>query len=715
MAGPEIGRGGPLWGIAGRRKTCFGVRLQVAVLACLSLLLASCTCSKKETVIATDEEHDVEWVSTKTTGVGLECAGGHGFGICFPTRKHEVKTEIRTPAGSFKIRFSCGEDAKLVAEDGFERFAIKCGAEKWAILYKRKAGSAFLWRGAYQDQPVWEKVPPLHEVAHLIWRKSNRRTALVKELKKTKGHGAVADLLVRCPTCAGGQWKSAYFGLDEASKKRVRAALEKYLSSAKSPPAEVIRRGFSVLEPTTHPARIPAFTRHAVSFPDEKHITDALIGLMAYSEAEAAAELACKRIERHCGRGCELALAASTTACKGLNARLEKVQCSADLVCEQSVCATEALEDHWAKQFEELDASKQRRDQDARLLFLATIKRKLDGEVRRRVQRRLYQRDRSSESCKDALQVGEPCRCDEDALNYAACQATSNTAKTPFCRISINDQTERLTTTAVVSAKATRISYGRQLCLRMSDNTYRCTNSPRSAKHSAKPETGLELLDDGILRRGGKTTSSGIDLNIPARAKVSAIRQMADGVLYTTPDHVAHVRFSKRGGYARHRFKNIQGIALALGTACVLDEKRLQCWGPGSEHPFGTQYDVPHPMGDFDAVTGQRSAICARLPTKMARCWRGGKARDFPWTATDGFAGSGRFLCGLKGGKVLCADLNHDPPRARRVDLPERVTAVEVHDNFKCALAQSGRVYCSVNWLEPERLRWSKPPESERP
>ena len=628
-------------------------RLQVVALVCLGLLPASCTCSKKKTVIATDEEQGVEWVSTKTTGVGLECAGGHGFGICFPTKKRKVKTEIRTPDGSFKIWFSCGEDAKLVAEDGLERFAVKCGGEKWAILYKRKAGKAFLWRDAYQDPPVWEKVPPLHEVAHLIWQKSTRRTALVTELEKTRGHGAVADLLIKCPTCPGGQWKSAYSNLDAASKKRVRSGLEKYLSTAKSPPAEVIRRGFPILQPTTHPARIPFFTRHVDQFPNDNHVTDALIGLMSYSEAETASERACKSFTRFCGPGCELALAASISACGALKARLEKVQCSGDLVCGDQLCEPDQLQDHWATQFEALDADKRRRDKDAKLYFLAAIKRKLDGPMRRQSRRRLYQRDRSSDSCRDALRVGQPCRCNDAELEFAACKSSSLTAETRFCKININDRTERLTTTAVVSAKATRISYGRQLCVRMADATYRCANSPRSAKHSATPETGLELLDDGIVRRDGKTTSSGIDLGISADVRVTAIRRDVDAVLYTTPDDVAYVRFTKRGGYERHEFRDIKGIALASGTACVLDGKQLYCWGPGSDYPFGAQHDTPHPMGEFDAVTGQATRICRASAIEdrallraegKRRTSRGRRPRD-SWVG-------GRFLCGLKDGKA---------------------------------------------------------------
>ncbi|MEZ4222807.1 MAG: hypothetical protein R3B13_17835 [Polyangiaceae bacterium] len=679
----------------------------LTALLVIGCLTPACTCSKKVTVLAEDEAHDVQWVSKETKRVTIGCAGGHGFGICFPTKDRKVVTEIHTPKEEFSVSFSCGNDAQIQAEPGLERFAMKCGPEKWGILYHRHEKTPFLWPEAYASVPDWKDVPPLHEVSHLVWPGGSRRE-LVKELRETEGDAAIEKLLSRCPDCPGSEWGMAYDELDDAARGRVRAALLAYLRDGKSVTADGIRRGFVILLPTKHAEVIPAFTRHLGKLPpSDNEVTDALIGLRSKENVEDAGRRACERVERGCGRGCDLALAASKQPCAALSSRLDRIRCASDALCDDVVCDEVALEKYWQSEFEALRPRGQLASPDARLLQLAARRRGIGAEQLRSIARQVYASPSDAPPCRDAPRAGARCQCDGDELRSSLCKTSEVRFSTEFCDVVISDKARTLAVTATVSANAKRFSFGSALCVEMADGTVRCASSPAYSA-SFRLEKHADLFEDGVLRRDGVYDANGDVLKIPAEAKVAQLRRDRDSSLFVDKSGALFVRFPQEATYQRHDVDDVRGLAIARGTACILQGQELSCWGP-DKLVFGESRPTPHSLGTFDAVSGEGNTICARSGAGRATCWKNGKTLEFAWPHHGSWVASSRFVCALDAGKVWCADLNDADPKPREVTLPESARELDLEANQGCALLASGKLSCWSNWDSPSPLRWHDP------
>jgi hypothetical protein len=679
--------------------------LRALVMLAVSSFWSGCTCSRTETLIAEDSENGVSWVRVQKSGLSVECAGGHGFGFCLPTSEQSVHTVIRTPDDSFPVSFSCFDEAAIVAEPSMKRFAMRCKTEKWALLI-RGSKKSLLWGDAFEELPEWSEVPPLHEVAHLVWQSTPDQAALIDELRATRGEAGLVDLLVATAGMEGDAWTTAYQTLSETDQQTAAAALEKHLRGSPVSSPGVVRRAFDALVPSKHEDRIPAFTRHLDSMPEDAHPEiDALIGLLSHTDPDTASKLACSRAATHCAAGCQLALAVSSAPCSALAERIDATRCAPALLCDQGVCPRAALDEYARGVFASLAPGADPPLRDPKLTLLAAERRGLAGPMHRSIERGRYSTDPVALSCGDAMQSGEPCRCDDDELAENVCQAKHNEATTTFCDVAIDDDRRRLRATSRFSAHAVRLSHGDQLCLEMKDTTIRCMPRWTSAR-ATRVLTDTALYGAGIvLGPEGASAGSGA-LDLPASpAPLDAARDLGV-VAFTAAGGTVHARFDK-GGRSEHRFDALTGWAVAHGTVCVLDAGRLQCWGPGTKGVLGAPYEAPHDLGAYEAVTGQRHAICARSDAKRATCWKNGKRFELAWPLASAFAGSARFLCGTDDGRVQCADLNLDAPRTEPVEMPEPVTAVDVHDNHLCALASSGRVYCWNGKGAAARLTWS--------
>jgi hypothetical protein len=135
---------------------------------------------------------------------------------------------------------------------------------------------------------------PMFEVAG-----SERRAALLAEVKRASGEAGVVKLLASAAYVDAREWDDAYAGLPAPRQAEVKQYLDALLS--KGAPTAGLRRAV-VLVPLRDPARAPALgarVRELVDPVREPRASAAMIRALAAMDAEAAAKLGCEVLAKN--------------------------------------------------------------------------------------------------------------------------------------------------------------------------------------------------------------------------------------------------------------------------------------------------------------------------------------------------------------------------------------------------------------------------------
>lgn len=131
------------------------------------LLMASCGVESTEETLAQHE--DIRVVQHRSQGHRLDCAGGHGIGLCWPHRVDDQRTTLHVGERTATLRCGPDPEAELVRDPGRTRVAIRCDAT-WHVAYL--AGANYLGVIAAPegfDGTAWDDVPSFDEARRALW------------------------------------------------------------------------------------------------------------------------------------------------------------------------------------------------------------------------------------------------------------------------------------------------------------------------------------------------------------------------------------------------------------------------------------------------------------------------------------------------------------------------------------------------------------------
>ncbi len=192
----------------------------------LAVVLAGCGVDVDETVLA--EAEGVKLVDRHRHGTTLACAGGHGFGICFPESvdRHHVAVVFEDRERGT----ACPHDADaftLAWDETKSRLVVGCD-DSWRVVFV--AGDSYAGTLALADDfevspESWRTIPPLEEAAAELWGRLGSE-GLLQALAAEHGNEFAADFIVgRCAQSADIRWDSHLGRLDPVVASRVHAGL----------------------------------------------------------------------------------------------------------------------------------------------------------------------------------------------------------------------------------------------------------------------------------------------------------------------------------------------------------------------------------------------------------------------------------------------------------------------------------------------------------
>ena len=199
------------------------------------LVLAGCGVDVDEKTLA--EAEGVRLVDAHRHGKELACAGGHGFGFCWPkdVDGHTVRLEFDDRT----VRVSCPpstDDGSLRWDDAHTRLAVHCDA-RWSIVYLPTAGYAgVIDAPAGFDGEDWSAAPTFASAARDLWGPKGS-TPLVRAIAEGEGLEAAADFLVaRCFEPSEVRWKFILEDLDPQLVAATHGRVRDRLLAGDTPP-----------------------------------------------------------------------------------------------------------------------------------------------------------------------------------------------------------------------------------------------------------------------------------------------------------------------------------------------------------------------------------------------------------------------------------------------------------------------------------------------
>lgn len=150
------------------------VRLRDSLLSLATLVALGCGVDTEETVLVSiDTPHRAELVGVHVSGTKLACAGGHGFGLCFPESVDRQWVDLRVE-GSRPLKRSVNCDRKTESAElnwgpDEKRIAYRC-EEGWRVVHL--VGNSFEFGESGFDDSApdpWAGVGTFAEVADEEW------------------------------------------------------------------------------------------------------------------------------------------------------------------------------------------------------------------------------------------------------------------------------------------------------------------------------------------------------------------------------------------------------------------------------------------------------------------------------------------------------------------------------------------------------------------
>lgn len=455
------------------------------------------------TLAKVEEPISAEVVYSHTSEVEIGCAGGHGFGCCFPTTKESSYTSLvvhRDPeirVGLHPYEYKSSTELRLDVGPKSERVAYWV-ADEWRIVYLGKDAGFLDDRVAGTAETVdWAKARSFDDASAYLFEHaiSLGRKALVKEVRRRSGATGVVRLLEQTIDVESSDqdWDVAYADLSEKEREPLRERLVRALiegegtsrrlhsairnldlrSESLDEPVEKRTRALAK-DPAKDPASLAALLhasrliepacevvgreKEAIfspSFdfkvyrpkptppPASVAVKSALWVLASHrAECDSVSAAAEASEARDASRLCDNAL-----YCKGEDGTDASDPGKSDApphLCTRSeldrdVDAISKLE---SKAF--LDAADSH-DQRLKLWLAALYAQKaLPVSLARHAARRAYAIDETDAGkCQD-VEAGSPCACPLVAVRTAACEAEldASVGKTPWCTFAIDDSSK---------------------------------------------------------------------------------------------------------------------------------------------------------------------------------------------------------------------------------------------------------------------------------
>jgi hypothetical protein len=327
---------------------------------------------------------------------------------------------------------------------------------------------------------------PMFEVAG-----SERRAALLAEVKRASGEAGVVKLLASAAYVDAREWDDAYAGLPAPRQAEVKQYLDALLS--KGAPTAGLRRAV-VLVPLRDPARAPALgarVRELVDPVREPRASAAMIRALAAMDAEAAAKLGCEVLAKNPldtanakgtpeaidapGREALVDAAAFAVArgavvigpaatCKEAEALLGDDLCYPWFRCgpggpltgrettkqDEPLCTRSEIVKALEKELERSPADVVAitggpRPQFYAFAILVAGDRVPEKLVAAHARRRYAIAQPKDPSCENgALTPGTPCRCDEATMRDQACRHEAGPIHVGLCKFVVDDKQKKI-------------------------------------------------------------------------------------------------------------------------------------------------------------------------------------------------------------------------------------------------------------------------------
>jgi len=372
------------------------------------------------------------------------------------------------------------------------RFAYPLASGESRLVYV-VAGSVYL--GPRTKAPLdFATAPDLdHALGVLFENAGDRREKLVADVRKAKGEGGVARLLVDGAYVDGREWDDAYAKLPEANAAEVKAGLGALLEKGK--PTAGLRRAVAIV-PLREPSRIPALAARIRELADplrEPHAMAVMLRALTAADRPQAVTVACEVLDRKPldlkaakgtpqeidGPGREalaeaalLAMAASGSDCKHVPELLGEDLCTPSFRCsaagpldgreaskqDEPLCTKEQLGAAVTKDLERSPSDVLGLAGGARPHLFAFAALESAGKVPAAFvaahARRRYPLVQPAEpACETGGPPGSPCHCDEATIRDQICRhPESKTVSVGVCKFEIDDKQKKILNVVVTTA-----------------------------------------------------------------------------------------------------------------------------------------------------------------------------------------------------------------------------------------------------------------------
>lgn len=372
-----------------------------------------------------------------------------------------------------------------------KRYAYPLPSGELRLVYALEGG---LFVGPRVKAPLdFGTAPDLdHALGALYENAGSRRAALVADVRKTKGEGSVARLLVEGAAVPGPEWDEAFAKLPPANAAEVRTSLAPLLEKGK--PTAGLRRAVSVV-PLREPARAAVLAGRIRELGEtlrEPRASAVLLRALAMSDKAQASVVACEVLTRGpldpknakgtpeeidapgraaLAEAATLAIAAAGSDCKEVAPLLAEETCLPSFRCgpagpldgraptkqDEPLCTKEELAPLVQQELERTPADVLALRNGTRAPLFAYVALAITGKVppafvTAHARRRYALVQPEGPICDRSLAVGTACHCDEPTVRDQTCRhVESQTVSVGVCKFDIDDKQKKLTNVVVTT------------------------------------------------------------------------------------------------------------------------------------------------------------------------------------------------------------------------------------------------------------------------
>ncbi len=310
----------------------------------IAVLGTSCTCEHDVDVVATTDDGSVRLTREYTEELGCGAAGGHGFGIIFPTVEDSTKMtlEIDKPPTTYKIGRTCGPgEAQIRLSDDKRILLLRCPeAKAWSVSYLPKSGQNSLDAATEfegDEPPDWKEVPSLAKNIKAF--QFGHLDAALNDVKRVDGEAAWAEGVAQ--TVSGSNdWDKHFEALNPTQKKRALKELARRLHEVEEPTRNALKRGAEHLAEAERDVLLKHLSRLAATKGDRRYGATGTACSVFRGLSEAKIDdlgpLACEMTGYpfSCGKDTTRVIAMTQTPCP------EAVKNAYLTVCREPICDT---------------------------------------------------------------------------------------------------------------------------------------------------------------------------------------------------------------------------------------------------------------------------------------------------------------------------------------------------------------------------------------